>query len=229
MVKIIQDIIPKGNSNRPCYPMTPRYITVHTTANQSKGANALAHARYLKNGGAGTSWHFTVDDTQIVQHLPTNECGWHAGDGRNGTGNRQSIGIEICENADGNFEKAVANAIGLIVHLMREHNIPISRVVPHKHWTGKQCPRPLLGRWNWFISEIKRLHERSDILLQDWQREAAEEALKALCKDNILAYANNPAYWIQKLREGTITQEFAWQIPVALERINRKANQALGR
>jgi len=46
--------------------MTPRYITVHTTANQSKGANALAHARYLKNGGAGTSWHFTVDDTQIV-------------------------------------------------------------------------------------------------------------------------------------------------------------------
>ncbi|MEB8706802.1 N-acetylmuramoyl-L-alanine amidase, partial [Bacillus cereus] len=102
------NIIPKGNRNRPAYSMNPRYITIHTTANQNAGTDARAHARYVNNGGGSSSvsWHFTVDDNRIVQHLPLNENGWHAGDG-NGAGNRSSIGIEICENRDGNFEKAL--------------------------------------------------------------------------------------------------------------------------
>ena len=84
--------------------MTPIYITVHNTANTAVGANAKSHASYVKNPDTPTSWHFTVDDTEIYQHLPLNENGWHAGDG-NGDGNRKSIGIEICENADGNFSR----------------------------------------------------------------------------------------------------------------------------
>ncbi|MEC2901885.1 N-acetylmuramoyl-L-alanine amidase, partial [Bacillus cereus] len=113
------NIIPKGNRNRPAYTMNPRYITIHTTANQNAGADARAHARYVNNGGgsSGVSWHFTVDDHRIVQHLPLNENGWHAGDG-NGAGNRSSIGIEICENRDGNFEKALTHAAGLVKFLM---------------------------------------------------------------------------------------------------------------
>lgn len=154
-MRIIQSYIPKSNRNRPGYRMTPKYITVHNTANTSKGANAKAHANYL-NGGAGgrsASWHFTVDDTEIYQHLPLNESGWHAGDG-NGAGNRQSIGIEICENSDGDFAKAVANAQALISKLMSEYNIPFANVVPHKHWSGKHCPRKLLDNWSDFKAGI---------------------------------------------------------------------------
>ena len=109
-IKIIQDFIPKGRKNRPGYPMTPKYITIHETGSFGKGANAKAHAKYIKSDDAANrpaSWHFTVDDTEIYQHLPLNENGWHAGDGESGIGNRQSIGIEICVNSDGNFEKAV--------------------------------------------------------------------------------------------------------------------------
>lgn len=84
MVKITQDFIPAGNNNRPGYAMTPIYITVHNTANTAVGANAKSHASYVKNPDTPTSWHFTVDDTEIYQHLPLNENGWHAGDG-NGT------------------------------------------------------------------------------------------------------------------------------------------------
>lgn len=87
MTQIIQDIIPKGNNNRPGYSMNPTYITVHNTANTAAGANAKMHARYEKNPNTATSWHFTVDEKEIYQHLPLNENGWHAGDG-NGTGNR---------------------------------------------------------------------------------------------------------------------------------------------
>jgi len=155
-MNIIQDFIPKGKHNRPGVKIIPRFITVHDTANKAKGADAKSHARYLKNGAGGreVSWHFTVDDREIIQHLPVNEMGWHAGDGR-GPGNTQSIGIEICENADGNRANAEANAVELIQYLMKELDIPISRVVPHQHWTGKYCPRNILPRWSDFLDRIK--------------------------------------------------------------------------
>ncbi|MEH6896341.1 N-acetylmuramoyl-L-alanine amidase [Bacillus velezensis] len=154
MVKITKDFIPVGHNNRPGYAMEPAYITVHNTANTAKGASAAMHARYEKNPETPTSWHFTVDEKEIYQHLPLNENGWHAGDGNRGTGNRKSIGIEICENSDGDFEKAVANAQWLIKKLMKEQGISLVNVVPHKHWSGKQCPRKLLGRWDSFKAGI---------------------------------------------------------------------------
>ncbi|MEH7105097.1 N-acetylmuramoyl-L-alanine amidase [Bacillus velezensis] len=153
MVKITKDFIPVGHNNRPGNAMNPAYITVHNTANTEKGANAAMHARYVKNPGTATSWHFTVDEKEVYQHLPLNENGWHAGDG-NGPGNRSSIGIEICENSDGNFEKAVTNAQWLIKKLMKEQGISLSNVVPHKHWSGKQCPHKLLDRWDSFKANI---------------------------------------------------------------------------
>ncbi|WP_390184086.1 N-acetylmuramoyl-L-alanine amidase [Bacillus amyloliquefaciens] len=154
MVKITKDFIPVGHNNRPGYAMDPAYITVHNTANTAKGASAAMHARYEKNPETPTSWHFTVDEKEIYQHLPLNENGWHAGDGNRGTGNRKSIGIEICENSDGDFEKGVANAQWLIKKLMKEQGISLANVVPHKHWSGKQCPRKLLDRWDSFKAGI---------------------------------------------------------------------------
>ena len=32
--------------------------------------------------------------------------------------------------------------------------IPLSNVVPHKHWSGKECPRKLLNRWDGFKAGI---------------------------------------------------------------------------
>ncbi|WJZ23602.1 N-acetylmuramoyl-L-alanine amidase [Listeria phage LIS04] len=153
MVQIIQDFIPVGNGNRSRIAMKPQYITVHNTSNTSKGAGAKSHANFAKNPKTAVSWHFTVDDSVIYQHLPLNEVGWHAGDGR-GTGNMKSIGIEICENTDSDFEVAVKNAQWLINKLMKEHGISLSNVVPHKHWSGKLCPRKLLDRWDSFKAGI---------------------------------------------------------------------------
>lgn len=155
-MNIIQRYIPAGRANRPGKKITPTYITIHETDNTDAGADAERHAKYLaENIDAAkrpVSWHFTVDDTKIVQHLPTNEMGYHAG---NSAGNQQSIGIEICVNSDGNFEQAVKNAIWLVKKLMNDHGIPVSRIVPHRHWTGKNCPRNLLPRWQEFISAVQ--------------------------------------------------------------------------
>ena len=157
-MNIIQKLIPTKYARiRPGIKMTPKYITIHETGNTLKGANAKAHANLLYNGNQErvASWHFTVDDKEIYQHLPTNEVGYHAGDG-SGPGNRQSIGIEICVNSDGNFEKAKANAAWLVRYLMQKHNIPIGNVVQHNKWSGKNCPANLRkSGWSAFINLVK--------------------------------------------------------------------------
>jgi N-acetylmuramoyl-L-alanine amidase CwlA len=160
---IIQMLIPENvkpkylvNENHVTFPMVPEYITIHETANTAKGANDLAHANLQKNGNSRqASWHLQVDDDSCYQSLPFNEAGIHAGDGANGTGNRKSVAIEICVNEDGDFEKAIKNAAKIVARLMKELNIPIHKVVPHKHWSGKNCPRNLLLRWTEFITLCK--------------------------------------------------------------------------
>lgn len=156
-IAVIEDFIPKSNkTSRPGYPMIPKYITIHNTGNSKKGADADMHTEYVDTATGYVSWHFTVDDNSIYQELPTNESAWHAGDGANGTGNRQSIGIEICENTGGDYEKAEENAIALIVYLMNKHNIPIENVVPHQKWSGKYCPHKILDYgWDKFIDKIR--------------------------------------------------------------------------
>lgn len=162
MVEIIQDFIPKGRRNRPGYKLTSRYITIHDTGNTNTGADAKAHATYLKGATAASipsSWHFTVDDQVIVQHLPLNENGWHAGDGANGTGNRQSIGIEICENKDGDRTKAEANATWLVAKLLKDFGLTISAVKQHYDWNKKNCPRVLRSRkngWGGFLAAVEQ-------------------------------------------------------------------------
>src|SRR4051812_44950836 len=101
-MEIKQLLIPASNKEtRPGIPMTPKYITVHETDNTAAGANAYAHARLQYNGNSRTaSWHYTVDDHEIWQSIPDNEVAWHAGDGGNGTGNRESLAVEICVNSD---------------------------------------------------------------------------------------------------------------------------------
>ena len=150
--------IDAGRKNRPGGVNPCGYITIHETGNKASGADAEAHGTYL-NSSAGeadlVSWHYTVDDHAIVQHLPDGETAYHAGDGKAGTGNAQSIGIEICVNADGDFAKAKANAAALVRLLMEEYGIPIANVVQHNRWNGKDCPyaiRHTSGAWEAFLA-----------------------------------------------------------------------------
>lgn len=137
-----------------------RYITVHETANLNAGANAQAHANLQSRGNVrSASWHYSVDELEILQSFPDDIQCWHAGDG-GGAGNMQSIGIEICVNSDGNFDGAVANAAFLVRTLMARHGIPIGNVVQHNHWSGKNCPTFLRNgsrgiTWNQFIAQVQ--------------------------------------------------------------------------
>ena len=64
-----------------------------------QGAGALSHANYLWNAAVNgdvlnTSWHFTMDDKQLYQHIPVDEIAYHAGDKPGGT--LPVVGAEPC-------------------------------------------------------------------------------------------------------------------------------------
>ena len=88
-----------------------------------------------------TSYHYAVDDKEIIQAVPDNRNAWHCGDG-NGKGNMTSIGVEICYSKSGGerYKKAEENAVQLVAYLLKKHKLPISRVKQHNFWSGKDCP-----------------------------------------------------------------------------------------
>lgn len=158
-IAIQEHIISDGRKNRPGRDTNPdTYITIHETGNAAKGADAAAHGAYLDSAAGEddlVSWHYTVDDHAIVQHLPDYETAYHAGDGKDGPGNTTSIGIEICVNAGGDFAQAQANAASLVRLLMEEHGIPLDNVVQHNRWNGKDCPKTIratAGAWEAFLA-----------------------------------------------------------------------------
>ncbi|MCL2398322.1 MAG: N-acetylmuramoyl-L-alanine amidase [Defluviitaleaceae bacterium] len=160
-MQIIQDLIPLTFKNRPAGRNPMKYITIHNTGNASIGAGAKTHSNYLKSNTAvnlPVSWHYTVDDQVIYQHLPDAETAYHAGDG-NGNGNMQSIGIEICENTDADLFKATENTVTLVASLCQKYNIPIKNVLQHNHWSGKDCPHKLRRNapysWSTFLDKVR--------------------------------------------------------------------------
>jgi N-acetylmuramoyl-L-alanine amidase CwlA len=160
-------LIQKKSAARSGYILNPKYITIHNTANTNVGAGAENHAMYMQGGGKDVtaSYHYVVDDKEIYRLLPDNEVAWHAGDGEDGIGNRNSLAIEICENCDGDLLMATNKAVKLTAYLMSLHNIPLSHVVQHNHWSGKNCPRRIrIGEpynWETFLNRVQMAHSNN--------------------------------------------------------------------
>lgn len=156
MVNIIKKLVPESKYGIKCpYSMTPTRIVVHNTANDATARNEIA---YMTNNNYETSFHYAVDDKEIVQGLPLDRNGWHSSDG-NGKGNREGIAIEICYSLSGGerFIKAEKNAVDLIVYLLKKYNWGIDRVTKHQDYGNhKYCPHRTLDMgWNRFINMIK--------------------------------------------------------------------------
>ena len=137
------------------YSMTPEYITIHNTSNNASAENEI---KYMISNNNQTSYHVAVDDKYVIQAIPFNRNAWHAGDGASGTGNRKSIGIEICYST-GNvetFKKAEANCAKYVATLLKQYGWTTSRVKRHKDWSGKNCPHKTMELgWDRFVKMIQ--------------------------------------------------------------------------
>lgn len=148
MVPIKQMLVSADKYSIKCpYNMTPEGITIHNTANKAPAENEI---KYMIGNDKQVSYHYAIDDKEIIQGILENRNAWHAGDG-NGDGNRKTIGIEICYSTGdkAKFEKAQENAAEFVAYKLKENNWGIEKVYTHKHWSGKHCPHRTLDEYGW--------------------------------------------------------------------------------
>lgn len=165
-LEVTEDLLPIDHPFRPKTPMTVKYITIHDTAGNGEGADAAMHSRFIHSTNrAASSWHYTIDDHSLYQHIPNNEIAWHAGDG-SGPGNRASIGIETCTNSDGDYDIVILRTAKLVAKLLDDYGLSLYHVRQHFNWSGKNCPQVIRGsnRWGEVIDLIGReLYARQNL------------------------------------------------------------------
>lgn len=155
-MNITKNIVSQDKYNIKCpYPMTPTRIVVHNTANDAPARNEIS---YMIGNNQEVSFHYAVDDKEVVQGIPENRNAWHSGDGESGVGNRQGIAIEICYSKSGGdrFIQAEKNAVELIASILKKYNWGVDKVTKHQDYNGKYCPHRTLDMgWDRFIKMIE--------------------------------------------------------------------------
>ena len=155
MINVRQNLVDSSKYSIKCpHEMNAEFIVVHNTANDASANNEI---EYMKSNNNKVSFHYAVDDTEIVQGIPENRNAWHAGDG-NGDGNRKGIAIEICYSKSGGekFDKAEENAAEFIASKLKEKGWGIDKVKKHQDFANKYCPhRTLDYGWERFLNKVR--------------------------------------------------------------------------
>lgn len=162
------DYISKDAIARPGTKRAVHYIVIHETDNTGSHANAEAHNEYIHDNcwKEKKSWHYTVDDTEIWHHLPDNETAYHAGDNiRTEGGNRNGIGIELCVNEGGDFDRTMRNAAQLTAYLLLKYDLSVDAVKMHRDFSGKNCPRTIISqdKWDDFLNMVQGAYDALSI------------------------------------------------------------------
>lgn len=154
-IPVHTDYLEEGAAGRPGEKRNIKYVVIHETDNTKAGADAEGHNQFIHTNGQTEelSWHYTVDDHEIWHHIPDDETAFHAGDHmEDGGGNKNGIGVEMCVNADGDYEQTLRNAQKLAAYLLHKYGLTIDGLKKHQDFSGKNCPSQLLnaGRWEEF-------------------------------------------------------------------------------
>ncbi len=151
-----QNLVAKDKYSIKCpNPMTAEFIVVHNTANDASAENEI---KYMITNNNQVSYHYAVDDKEVIQGLPIDRNAWACGDGSNGKGNRKGIQIEICYSKSGGarFENAEKNAAMFIAKLLKERGWGIDKVKKHQDFANKYCPHRTLDKgWASFVNMVK--------------------------------------------------------------------------
>lgn len=170
---------PGSGLNGTKMPGGVKYIVIHDTGmngadHTASGIDQYIHQQANNAGGRVASWHYTIDENEIYQHVPNDEIAWHAGDGSRaygttyfnneyqtwaiGGGNQNGIGIETCINFGGNYQKTLRRTAKLVANLLYEYDLGLDAIKQHFNFSGKNCPaviRSTDGRWEEFIKECE--------------------------------------------------------------------------
>ena len=201
---LIKRLISPDKYNLKCpYPMIPKGICIHNTANDASASNEIS---YMQSNGFSTSFHIAVDDLEAIQGIPFNRNAWHAGDGVSGEGNRNYIAVEICYSKSGGnkFLNAEKRAAVEVAALLKEYGWNISNVKKHEDFSDKYCPHRTLDLgWqrllNMINEELNKLkgHIPTDNLYRvrrSWSEPATQIGAFSILENAIKYVDKNPGY-----------------------------------
>ncbi|MCK9536824.1 MAG: N-acetylmuramoyl-L-alanine amidase [Bacilli bacterium] len=155
-----------------------KYVVIHDTGMSgaqynAAGINHYIHEQANSPTGRVASWHYTVGEDGVYQHVPDDEIAWHAGDGSRpygstyynetyqfeaiGGGNQNGIGIETCINTGGDYQLVLRKTAKLVASLLIKYDLEIDAVKQHYNFSGKNCPYVIRtsGLWEAFLKEIE--------------------------------------------------------------------------
>lgn len=171
------------NHNRPGRKLKKlKGIVIHWTANTSRGADAQANRNYFNRSSHTTynsdgriqksyaSAHYIIDDHSIIRCIPDDEVAYHVGAltykpiGEEirehrvaDSPNNYLIGIEMCVNEGGDWDKTYRTTVELTRHLLDKHGLTVKNVYRHYDITGKLCPKMM-------VEEVPWMQFRNDVM-----------------------------------------------------------------
>jgi hypothetical protein len=160
-LNLTEELVTIGRNNRPGTRITPTLITIHNTSNARSGADAAAHSRFIRTKGYyehggrknWVSWHFTVDDLQVIKQIPIIEMAWHT----NRAANSSSLAVEICMHREIDQPAADDRAARLVAAVLYDLDLKTDAIRAHHDWTGKDCPVLLLPRFDSFKQRVDEI------------------------------------------------------------------------
>ena len=189
-MNIVKNLVSDSKYSVKCpYAMTPEFIVVHNTANDASAANEV---KYMISNNNQVSFHFAVDDKEVVQGLPLDRNAWACGAGANGKGNRKGIQIEICYSKNGGvrFENAEKNAAKFIAQLLKERGWGVDKVKKHQDFSNKYCPHRTLDKgWASFVNMVKDYLNELNKPVQSTQSSSISVGDKVKVKTTATHYA----------------------------------------
>lgn len=221
---------PNIPSGLPTYNSANVYwIVIHDTANTDSSGTALSHANYLMNAAkAGTvlntSWHYTIDDLALYQHVPEDEVAYHAGDGSTlpgggsytGGGNRNGVGIETSVAQNDDLFRVWQRTAKLSAEILVRWNLPRTHIKYHRDFSGKICPNVLitnnlLGHFESYADieyKVQNNHQDAEIVFESHNTELLDNSGRIV---QMPKHATNVSYTITVTENG-VTQSRTFQV-----------------
>ena len=181
-----QDVVTIDLIDKSLYPYKcpylmnkPQAIIIHNAATPSGTAKALNNA--LHNSKEYKSWHFSVDDKDVIESLPLNRNAFATGDGAYGLGNRTGIHIEIAKDNDNDSKeewlKARYNGAKLAAELLHHYGWGIDNLKKHQDYkmtdgSYKYCPHKILDEgWGDFKFLVAQYLDQLNNSMKDDSKE----------------------------------------------------------
>jgi N-acetylmuramoyl-L-alanine amidase len=187
MVPVKQNLVPSWKYGIKCpFTRTPRFVVVHNTANDAPAENEVS---YMVINDMEVSYHYAVDDKEIVQGIPENRNAWASGDGQ-GDGNMYGIHIEICYSLSGGsrFTQAENNAAEFVAFILRKYGWGLEQVKKHQDFDGKYCPHRTLDLgWQRFKNMV------ADYLNKEEEEDMTAEEVRLIVKEEINEFFEDAA------------------------------------